>query len=656
MNPDIQIICLVLGDTFGKSFSVNISSDATVGHLRKEIWKKKQNAFSKSNIDASDLNLWKVAIPQSKENQKKKIPIEIDIKEELKGEELAFFETIKDHFDNSSFNIRAIVTTRGLGGTTYLGSEHGDAYEGVDLTLGTVCKRESTINRLLECLLERHIILVRSPPMAGKTALAQLFEYSLLQSDEVKKGLKRVFRISLLWTERRSNESWTFAERFKELMNMTWYEFFEKCGITTTFLIIDEVQEIYKPENEDEPRHGGKVFWDSFKLILQTSRLHIVAFASHGHYGAYTSCGDHAITDISPCTLRKSNTWGFKDVRFTREEFNFYFNHFCEEKLQMLKEEDLPLLSCYVSEITALHPGLVSFTMNQIHMRFVKHTFEPLTFVKVFTYLKSRDFNDHFKDIRAMPKITDMLDEEKRIADTVLFKKGGLKILTDTILHKSRIIKTNILVDTGMTKEGYSTIDFPAPLLRATYLQNRVGSVMRSKSPLNTFKDFIISVFAKMNSKVLQKSLGVGNDCRLLERVWQMEFYRASMQVLPEDIYVSVDVGAVFGSEGYLDFYVNDRNWAVELLRDGDKLQEHQRFQKDGRYASIFKYAKEWAIIDIRNSKKGSPEQKGKGIIYCICAENFESVQLIYPDGTKNHVQLLGEDENLLGYDISEFL
>jgi hypothetical protein len=257
-----------------------------------------------------------------------------------------------------------------------------------------------------------------------------------------------------------------------------------------------------------------------------------------------------------------------------------------------------------------------------------------------------------------MPKITDMLDEEKRIADTVLFKKGGLEILTNAIPLKSRIIKTNILVDTGMTKTGYSTINFPAPLLRATYLQNRFGSVTRSKSPPNSFKDFIISVFAKMNSKVLQKSLGVGNDCRLLERVWQMEFYRASMQVLPVDIYASVDVGAVFGSVGYLDFYINDqRNWAIELLRDGDKLQEHQqRFQKDGRYASILKYAKEWAIIDIRNSKKGPLEQKGKDVIYALCARNFESVQLMYPDGSNDRVKLLGEEENLLGYDISEFL
>jgi len=55
-------------------------------------------------------------------------------------------------------------------------------------------------------------------------------------------------------------------------------------------------------------------------------------------------------------------------------------------------------------------------------------------------------------------------------------------------------------------------------------------------------------VFGAMNSKTLRNSLGVGKDGRLLERVWQMEFYRAAMQVLPINVYASVDVGAVFGS------------------------------------------------------------------------------------------------------------
>lgn len=256
-----------------------------------------------------------------------------------------------------------------------------------------------------------------------------------------------------------------------------------------------------------------------------------------------------------------------------------------------------------------------------------------------------------------MPRVTDMSEDEKKIVDAVLFKQRGLKILSNAIPCERRIIKTNILVDTG-TAEGHSVLDFPAPLLRTTYLQDRFGSVTRSKSPPNTFRDFITSVFAKMNPKVLQKSKGTGVDGRLLERVWQMEFYRASMQVLPEGIHASVDVGAVFRSTGYVDFYINDqRNWAIELLRDGVDLKGHQkRFQKGGIYVPILKHAQEWAVVDIRNNKTGFPEERGKDDIYVLCAENFESVQLMYPDRTKADVRLLGEEENLLGFDISEFL
>ncbi|CAG8496851.1 7273_t:CDS:2 [Funneliformis caledonium] len=42
-------------------------------------------------------------------------------------------------------------------------------------------------------------------------------------------------------------------------------------------------------------------------------------------------------------------------------------------------------------------------------------------------------------------------------------------------------------------------------------------------------------------------------------------------------IYASVDAGACYGSKGYIDFYVDDKKkWAIELLRDGDRLLEHQ--------------------------------------------------------------------------------
>ncbi|PKY58787.1 hypothetical protein RhiirA4_429963 [Rhizophagus irregularis] len=250
---------------------------------------------------------------------------------------------------------------------------------------------------------------------------------------------------------------------------------------------------------------------------------------------------------ISPTNdLKENNKWGFNDVCFIEEEYSNYFYQFCK--------------------ITNLHPGLVAFIMNEICGRFLKR--ETLTFEDVFMYLKSSNFNCHLKGICATPQITDMSEGEKRIADTVLFKKRGHAIQSQKIPYNRRIIKINILVSTKFSdNSNLSILDFPALLLQTTYLQDRFGSVLRSKSPSKTFKDFINAVFAKMNLKVLRKNVGA-------------IYYR---------------------SKGYLDFYINDkRNWAIELLRDGDRLKEHQRrFGKHSVYASIKKIAKEWAIIDI---------------------------------------------------------
>ncbi|PKY55714.1 hypothetical protein RhiirA4_548873 [Rhizophagus irregularis] len=487
----------------------------------------------------------------------------------------------------------------GLRGTVYSGQENGYFYEGVDLTSSTTYKRESTINRLLECLCKERIILIRSPPMTGKTSLGQLLETRLLQLDVVQNGSARVFRISLIWMENLIDPKWTFAEGFEKLMKITWDDFLQQCGHTKTYLIIDEVQKIYRQANQ-EPHHGGNAFWNAFKRIMQNLQLFIVALASYGHYGAYATRGDHSVMDISPVNgLTMKNKWGYKDICYTQEEFEVYFNQFCE-----------------------------------VHL---KEKLDSLSFDAIFSYLKSHDFNDNLKAIRAYYPATDLSDEERAIVDAVLFKKGGLDFETARIPNDGRLLKTNAHVDTGSNDSRIALLDFPAPLLRVTYLQNRFGTISRPKSSPSDFNEFIKLVFAKMSSKILQKSKGRGTDQRLLERVWQMEFYRASMQILSEN---------------------NCASWAIEILRDGSKLLDHQRrFQKGDIYVPILKHAKKWALIDIHSSgiELPEPEERKKHDIYVICAENFESVRLIYPDREES-VRLLGDEENLLEYNISDFI
>ncbi|GBC04610.1 hypothetical protein RclHR1_05780001 [Rhizophagus clarus] len=96
-----------------------------------------------------------------------------------------------------------------------------------------------------------------------------------------------------------------------------------------------------------------------------------------------------------------------------------------------------------------------------------------------------------------------------------------------------------------------------------------------------------------MNARTIRESYCVGTDGWLLERIWQMEFYRAATQVLPAHIFISPDVGTYWGSKGYVDFFVNDgRSWAIELLWDSASASDHKC-----RFESIYK----------RSSRNGQP-------------------------------------------------
>ena len=125
-----------------------------------------------------------------------------------------------------------------------LDSEGGavNTYEGIDLNNPEmiICYREETVQRLVKDLHIQRVLLVRSPPMAGKTSLAQLLELHLLSTTKTK---ARVFRISILWLRKLSSEPWTFEEQFKTIMNGTsWDTFLMECNSVMTYLIVDEVQ------------------------------------------------------------------------------------------------------------------------------------------------------------------------------------------------------------------------------------------------------------------------------------------------------------------------------------------------------------------------------------------------------------------------------
>ncbi|CAJ0755567.1 7620_t:CDS:2 [Entrophospora sp. SA101] len=130
------------------------------------------------------------------------------------------------------------------------------------------------------------------------------------------------------------------------------------------------------------------------------------------------------------------------------------------------------------------------------------------------------------------------------------------------------LIKTNVLSD--FHQEYYlrnRKLDFTSPLVHVAYLQEHLGSRTHVHTLPYPFEDFIKKVFELMSPETFKKTLCVGNDGQLLERAWQMEFYHAARQLLPKNVHISPDVGAVFASEGWVDFYVDGKHdWMIELV------------------------------------------------------------------------------------------
>jgi hypothetical protein len=191
-------------------------------------------------------------------------------------------------------------------------------------------------------------------------------------------------------------------------------------------------------------------------------------------------------------------------------------------------------------------------------------------------------------------------------------------------------------------------LDFSAPLLRHVYLRLRFGNIVRAKYSPDDFQTFLRNVFQAMSPVVLQRTLGRGKNFDVLEITWQMEFYRAAMQILCKDDPISPNVGPIFGAMGYLDFWVGgNKKWGIEILRDSDRVKEHKARFTSG-YKKIIEHSNEWAIIDIRRYglpiPDGLPSEK---IVYVQYEEDFSAVKLTLPGSRyPETIPLSGEECN----------
>jgi hypothetical protein len=484
------------------------------------------------------------------------------------------------------------------------------------------------VSSLAKILEQKRVILFRAPPYSGKTSIAQLLENYLVVNNSSE--LLRVIRVSLLWGSSvgKKCDYDTFCEVWKKIIGVGWYEWVEQCEKIQTVLIMDETQMIYEVKNEDNEdvsmKNAGTAveFWDTIKECLQGTNLSVIMFAAYGY-------GTNSAGLSTPLFIPLNNSMGLAELRFTDEELEKYVHSYCAKNFGSSCDDDIvSQFIMYIKHVTVGHVGLVrhilQHTKDALQHRIL---YDNLTWKRIFEYLNSDNFNGTVDDCRAAPKLSKLSDNQLKICQDVCLK--GKIGFNDSVDNKY-LIRSGVLVITVIEHQRY--LQFAAPLIERSFFQQYYGKETRSMSTPKSLYDFIVKVFKAMSVEsveILNDSLGIGKDKILLEQTWQKEFYRIGTRELGNDYFLSCDVGAYYGSEGYIDFYINGLEWAIELLRIGLDMEKHDRRfdETTGEYKEIVEVAKETAIIDIRSESKKVRKLK-KGFVHVSYSENYDAYMI----------------------------
>ena len=184
----------------------------------------------------------------------------------------------------------------------------------------------------------------------------------------------------------------------------------------------------------------------------------------------------------------------------------------------------------------------------------------------------------------------DFADPSQRDALSRCFRQGWL--------HADKI--------PGSDAVGYC---FPSSLHRWYFEQKLLGTT--SSTPVNatSLLEFSVAVIRKFSPQALAtpRTVGPGFIQRPPEAQFQDEFYRCSRMYSRGSFTTFPEYGT---KSGWVDFYIPSKQWAIELLRDGDRLEGHSsRFLPSGTYRKTIRMT-DYIILDFRDKNPHTPHPR----------------------------------------------
>ncbi len=333
------------------------------------------------------------------------------------------------------------------------------------------------------------------------------------------------------------------------------------------YLITDETQLIYDTG-----------FWGNLKSGAKVRK--VLSFAV---YGLSRGFGFIRSPDVF------QGNWYYEDIKYSNEECEELVEAFCS-KVPHARDILVPEILGNVFQFVNNHPGLVFRILYTLCYEFRRGSYNATSIADFqniivkgnlfFKLLEAPCFSLYYKDIQ------EMLGERTNAIMGSLIANGSIDL--DRFDNIRGYLNRCGMCIADCTQ---SRLHFSSEIMRMFYskLYYRALYGFRSSFIVSNWRDeTMLSVLKRILELFQPQSLrSVGRNGNLYDRIYR-EFYRSCFLIAPTECHL--EVGGIYGSNGFLDFYFEgDIQFGFELLHNGVKINgDGNRFDaENGIYKGI---------------------------------------------------------------------
>jgi hypothetical protein len=457
--------------------------------------------------------------------------------------------------------------------------------DGIDIEKPeTYLPRKELVDRVIAQGRDNGLVVLKSPPGTGKTSLLYLIEGRSTEGTQIQ--YVRPSRSPSDANFDLFDYVWkTHGVCFEHRKIDTKYH-----GCTEIWLLFDDAQKLYGKKFDP--------FWEAVvkmrgRKFSEVSHAKVIVMISATYYLNNRS--------DSPVALRSEASFGIRDLLFTQNEALQAFKlrsarpqwvNFHAKLFYLTNGAAAP----YTIGINFLHRRATSTdnrgdSQNQV-------TEEQVTQLLV----EGTGFINELDRCYPATKVTE--DAHRVIFDAVLVaykadEGTSSALYADDLREKAidDLCRAGILLD---------ELKFTSPATAIYYYSKLFPRAPMATERVTSLEDLVKQATEKISARRLRAARETKKSAPK-EAVFQQLFHEALYSVLPLDYHIIPELGTKAKIDGRvvtgeLDFYIkNGKNWALELLRDGDRIGEHLD-RIPGKYRNVD--ADEWLVVDFRFVKR----------------------------------------------------